>query len=82
MPINYKSDSWLTIGNFSQYLVVKDQSADIAHKLGSGQPLRGIGVFGRVGYAPQQTNTISRDASLALDANGLSDHRKNDGFGV
>ena len=82
LPINYKSDSWLTIGNFSQYLFVKDHSREIAHKLGSGQPLRGIGVFGRVGYAPQQTNTITRDASLALVANGLSDYRKNDSFGA
>ena len=24
VPINYKSTSWLTIGNFSQYLFVKD----------------------------------------------------------
>ena len=82
VPINYKSDSWLTIGNFSQYLFVKDHSTEIAHKLGSGQPHRGIGVFGRVGYAPQQTNTITRDASLALLVHDLFDLRKNDSFGA
>jgi hypothetical protein len=82
VPINHKSDSWLTIGNFSQYLFVKDHPPEIAHKLGSGQPLRGIGIFGRVGYAPPQTNTITRDASIALFAHGVFDFRKNDSFGV
>lgn len=82
LPINYKPDSWVTIGNVSQYLFVKDPSATIAQKLGSGQPLRGIGVFGRIGYAPEQTNPITRDASIALLANGLFDLRKNDSFGA
>lgn len=82
VPINYKPDSWLTIENFSQYLFVKDRPAEIAHKLGSGQTLRGIGVFGRVGYAPQQTNTITRDASMALFAHGVFDFRKDDSFGA
>ena len=82
VPINYKSNSWLTIGNFSQYFSVKDHSTEIAQKLGSGQPLRGIGVFGRVGYAPQQTNTITRDASMAPFAHGVFDFRKDDSFGA
>ena len=82
LPINYKSTSWVTIGNFSQYLFVKDHSGVIAEKLGSGQPLRGIGVFGRIGYAPEETNPITRDGSLALIANGLSDGRPNDSFGL
>jgi hypothetical protein len=82
VPINYKSDSWLTIGNVSQYLFVKDHPGDIAGKLASGQPLRGIGVLGRLGYAPEQTNRITRDASMELYAHGLFDLRKNDSFGA
>jgi porin len=82
VPINYKSTSWVTIGNFSQYLYVKDPSGAVAEKLGSGQPLRGIGVFGRIGYAPEETNPITRDGSVALLANGLSDRRPNDSFGL
>ncbi len=82
VPVNYKSTSWVTIGNFSQYLFVKDPSGAIAEKLGSGQPLRGIGVFGRIGYAPEETNLVTRDASVALLANGLSDGRPNDSFGL
>ena len=82
VPINYKSDSWLTIGNISQYLFVKDHPGAIAGKLASGQPLRGIGVSGRLGYAPAQTNTITRDASMVLFAHGVFDSRKDDSSGA
>jgi len=82
LPISYKGKSWVTIGNVSQYLFVKDPPGDIAEKLGSGQPLRGIGLFGRIGYAPEETNPVTRDASVALFANGLSEHRPNDSFGL
>jgi porin len=82
LPINYKAKSWVTIGNFSQYLLVKDRPEAVAEKLGSGQTLRGIGLFGRIGYAPEDTNTITRDASVALFAYGLFDHRPNDSFGL
>jgi porin len=82
LPINYKSKSWVTIGNFSQYLFVKDRPEAVAEKLGSGQSIRGIGLLARIGYAPEDTNTITRDASVALFAYGLSDHRPNDSFGL
>jgi hypothetical protein len=80
LPINYRSTTWVTIGNFSQYFFVKDHSGAIDEKLGSGQPLRGIGVFGRIGYAPEETNPVTRDGSVALIANGLSDDRPNDSW--
>jgi len=82
LPINYKGTSWVTIGNLAQYLFVKDHPRAVAEKLGSGQPLRGVGLLGRIGYAPEETNPITRDASVALFANGLSDHRPNDSFGL
>ena len=82
LPISFKPNSWVTIGNFSQYLFVKEDSGNIARTLQSGQPLRGIGVLGRVGYAPDDTNTITRDGSLALFAHGLSESRPEDSFGA
>ena len=82
LPINYKKTSWVTIGNFAQYLFVKDHPKAVAEKLGSGQPLRGIGLLGRIGYAPEETNPITRDASVALFANGISNYRPNDSFGL
>lgn len=82
LPFNYKDDSWFAIMNFSQYLYVSDDAETVDGKLKSGQPLRGIGIFGRFGYAPQETNTVTRDASLALFARGLIDQRSYDSFGV
>src|SRR5262249_27179706 len=53
----------------------------IAQQLKSGQPIRGIGVFGRMGYAPQESNTNTRNASIALFAHGLLERRKYDSLG-
>ncbi len=82
LPTNFKSESWTVIANFSQYLFVKEDPAAINQKLKSGQPLRGIGIFGRLGYAPEETNTVSRDASIAVFAHGLFAGRNYDSFGV
>ena len=47
-----------------------------------GQPLRGIGIFGRAGYAPQATNPVTSYASVALVAHGLFNGREYDSFGA
>lgn len=82
LQTNFKDSSWFAIANVSQYFLVKDDSAVVDEKLKSGQVLRGIGVFGRVGDAPEASNTISRDASVALFANGVFDSRKYDTVGL
>ena len=82
LPINYKPYSWVTIGNFSQYLSLKESPEAIGQKLTSGQPLRGVGIFGRAGYAPEESITVARQGSVALLANGLSDRRQYDSFGA
>jgi porin len=82
LPINNRDQSWFAIANFSQYLYVKDRPGTIPEKMRNGQVLDGIGVFGRVGYAPRQTNAVSRDASIALFAHGIADSRPYDSFGV
>jgi hypothetical protein len=82
LQTNFKDSSWFAISNVSQYLFVKDDSADIAKKLGSGQLLRGIGVFGRGGVSPEASNRVFRHASVAVFAHGLFDGRKYDGVGA
>ena len=79
---NYKSTSYFAIVNGSQYLMVKDAPESVPGKMRSGQPLRGIGVYGRLGYAPPQSNIITRQASGALFMRGLADARPNDSYGV
>ena len=51
LKINFNKGGGFVIGNFSQYLYVKDDPENIAGKLKSGQPLNGIGAFVRVGFA-------------------------------
>jgi len=78
--VNEKDESWFFIANFSQYLFLKDDPASVPEKLKTGQLLNGIGIFGRIGFAPEDTNQITRDASIAMFAHGLT--RKYDSFGV
>jgi porin len=82
LQTNFKDSSWFAITNASQYFWVKDDSADIDDRLKSGQLLHGVGVFGRLGYAPEASNRISRDASVALFAHGVFDSRKYDSVGA
>ncbi len=82
LQTNFKESSWYAIANISQYFLVKDDSATVTEKLKSGQVLRGIGVFGRVGFAPEASNRVSRVASAALFAHGVFDNRKYDGVGA
>lgn len=82
VELNNTSSSFFVIGNFSQYLYLKDDPASIPEKLKSGQQLRGIGLFGRAGYAPAKSNVIAGHASLAVYGRGLWDARPIDSFGV
>jgi porin len=82
LPANFKDHSWAAIANVSQYLYVMDDATTIAEKLRSGQPLRGIGIFGRAGYAPEATNPVTSYASVALIAHGLFNGREYDSFGA
>jgi carbohydrate-selective porin OprB len=82
LPINFNGESWFAIANVSQYLFVKDDAETVAQKLKSGLPINGVGIFARAGYAPQDTNTVTVDASVTLFAYGLFDARPNDSFGV
>src|SRR5262249_34936050 len=79
----FERDSTFTIANASQYLYLKEADpSDVKKKMANAEPLRGIGVFGRVGYAPKATNTLTREASVALFARGLWDSREYDSVGV
>src|SRR5215813_15322541 len=83
LPVNFENNSSFTIANVSQYLSLKETDVSkVPEKLKNAEPLRGIGMFGRVGYAPKGTNTLTWDTSVALLARGLWDSREYDSFGV
>jgi carbohydrate-selective porin OprB len=81
-PESYKHASWFAIANVSQYLYVKDDPDEVAHKLKSGVPINGVGVFARGGFAPQSSNTITANASVALYGHGMIEGRAYDSFGA
>jgi carbohydrate-selective porin OprB len=78
----FKEDSYFWAANVSQFLYVIDNKETVAKKLRSGQAIRGVGVFGRLGYAKENTNPISVNASVALMGYGVFDEREYDSFGV
>jgi hypothetical protein len=82
LPANFKDDSWFVLANVSQYLFVKDDAATVARKMKTGELIRGVGVFARVGYAPEETNPITQDVSVALFAHGLLAGSDYDSFGI
>ncbi|WP_257170019.1 carbohydrate porin [Bradyrhizobium sp. SRS-191] len=82
LPANLKGDSWFALATVSQYLFLKDDAATVAHKQKTGEQIRGVGMFARAGYAPDDTNPITRDASIALFAHGMLDGRHDDSFGI
>lgn len=79
---SWKDHSAFVSANVSQYLYVIDSPKAVAGKLRSGQPLRGLGVFARAGYADESTNPITGHASVALFGNGIWDARQRDKFGL
>lgn len=74
--------SWFAIANFSQYVYVKTEPEKRKEIMAPGEPLRGVGVFGRFGYSPEKTTAITQHLSLATFMHGLLDVRPDDYFGV
>jgi hypothetical protein len=82
LPTNFDNESWFAVATVSQYLFLKDDAATVARKQKTGEQIRGIGMFARAGYAPEDTNPITSDFSVALFAYGMLDSRDNDSFGI
>jgi porin len=59
-PIKKKTDNWITIGTFDQYLYVKDAEKQI-----------GWGLFARYGVTPKNRNAIDQFYSVGVGGRGL-----------
>lgn len=79
---NFRDDGWFVNANFSQYLRVIESPARRESLMARGEPLRGIGAFGRIGYAPEEVSAIEQHYSLGLFGHGLFDARPNDTIGL
>jgi carbohydrate-selective porin OprB len=75
VAIDEKSSNYTLIGNFSQYLWVKEGSEGLTrHNLTP----RGIGIFGRFGWHPEDRNVIDAFYSFGIRGTGVSIPGRND----
>jgi porin len=59
VPVEEKTDNWITIGTFDQYLHVKDMARQI-----------GWGLFARYGVSPKNRNAIDQFYSVGVGGRG------------
>jgi len=71
IPLRRVNDSWSVYYNFDQYLWQPD-----------GEPDKGLGIFGRFGYADEDASPIEWFVSVGLGAKGIVPGRENDSFGI
>lgn len=69
VPLATEEGSWSAYYNFDQYLV-------------GGENGRGFGVFGRAGFADEDTNIIEEFYSFGVGGKGLCANREDDSFGL
>lgn len=74
-------NSYVLFFNFDQYLGVAEEKAIRQQKLSTGQPLRGWGVFGRLGMGPARSNIIDFFGSVGVGGYGVFKNRPYDRFG-
>ncbi len=74
-------DSWCVYWNFDQYLWNPTIASDA--KGGSEvDPTRGVGLFGRIGFADEVTNPVAQFYSFGVGGKGACSSRPHDRFGV
>ena len=77
VPISKKDNNYAVMANVDQYLFVKSPSDR------KGWPPIGIGLFGRVGWAPKDRNVIDQFYSAGIGGYGmLIPGRDHDGWGL
>ena len=80
IPIEEEHSNYTAIGNFAQYLWVKKTSEGLSRK---NLPPRGIGIFGRFGWHPEDRNVIDAFYSFGFRGNGmLIPGREDDQWGI
>jgi porin len=82
LEVNKKDSTWAVYSSFWQYLYVADPN-DKPIDLHNGEPdHHGFGLFGRLGFADQDTNPNRWSASVGVGGEGMVPTREHDTFGV
>lgn len=69
--LSKEEGSWSFYYNFHQYLFTEEED-----------PSQGFGLFGRYGFADEETNIMDDFYSIGLGGKGIIDGRDNDRFGI
>lgn len=77
-----KDNTWAAYWSAWQYVWVKDESEAPINLMNGEQDRQGLGLFGRFGFADQDTNTIEWTASAGLGGKGLIPGREYDTCGA
>jgi porin len=81
VALNRSGESWSVYWNFDQYLWNPTITTD--PKSGPQiDPTRGVGIFGRIGFADEDTNPIAQFYSVGFGGKGLGSARPHDRWGV
>lgn len=81
VDLNRSGETWCVYWNFDQYLWNPMISTD--DKGGTQiDPTRGVGIFGRIGFADATTNPIAQFYSAGFGGKGLGASRPHDRWGV
>ena len=76
-------ESWFVYWSGWQYLWTKEEASDAPLSLINRKPdLQGFGLFARVGFADQDTNTVKWSASGGVGGRGIIPGRDDDIFGL
>lgn len=79
---NKSGESWSVYWNFDQYLWNPTIASADPKSGPQVDPTRGVGVFGRIGFADEETNPIAQFYSFGVGGKGLGSVRPHDRWGV
>jgi porin len=82
VAVTTQDDTWAAYASAWQYVFVEEASDALINTLDGVQDRQGVGVFGRVGIADQDTNPIEWSISGGLAGRGMIPSRDQDVFGV
>jgi porin len=77
-----EDESWMVILSFWQYLSAESVGEGPLDLLNQRPDLQGWGIFGRLGFADEDTNPFETSISVGIGGRGVIHSRPNDVFGI
>ena len=77
-----EDSSWLVVFSFWQYISTQEAGEGPLDLMNKQPDLKGWGLFGRLGFADDNSNPFKTSVSFGIGGRGVIDSRPNDVFGV